>query len=234
MSEHRLDRLLIERHRHGMRGRPKGEKKALRKLTEEATDEGLLCPYVHKRKRTKYFSDHLAPLRRWLRSRVGDPWHEVYDDLSRFRDKSTLSGHHFLAHLWAEVTREVEIVDGVPYPISRRYNDRPLGWRRERLYIHPETGILCLAPRIKPRSPAREQEKDYLPIDENSGYRKIEGIWYRVTFEKFDRTNPCFDVVQKKYITAIEAQVLYRRQVYTASKRQCNKREVRLIRQRLK
>jgi hypothetical protein len=71
MSEHRLGRAVIERPRRGMRlssRRLTGHKKTLAKLTEEASTDGLLSPYLVKtRNRTKSFSDSLGALRRWLR-----------------------------------------------------------------------------------------------------------------------------------------------------------------------
>ncbi|MEO0827185.1 MAG: hypothetical protein AAFY67_16220, partial [Cyanobacteria bacterium J06642_9] len=62
MSEHRLAEIVIERPRSGMRmssRRLKGEKKRLYQLTLEASENGLLSPYLIKpRQKSKYFSDH--------------------------------------------------------------------------------------------------------------------------------------------------------------------------------
>jgi len=72
MSEHRLSEIVIERPRSGMRislKKLKGFKKQLYKLTEDASQGGLLSPYLIKpRNKSKYLSDHLGPLRRFLRA----------------------------------------------------------------------------------------------------------------------------------------------------------------------
>jgi hypothetical protein len=58
MSEHRLNEIVIERPRVGMRipsTSIKGFKKALHKLTVEASEDGLLNPYIIKvRNRSKH------------------------------------------------------------------------------------------------------------------------------------------------------------------------------------
>ncbi len=66
MSEHRLGEIVIERPRSGIRlscRKVTGFKKRLNKLTQEASEDGLLRPYLIKPTyKTKYLSDHLGPL----------------------------------------------------------------------------------------------------------------------------------------------------------------------------
>ncbi len=63
MSEHRLSEIVIERPRTGMRISStslKGVKKHLHKLTIEASEDGLLNPYIIKvTNGSKRLSDHL-------------------------------------------------------------------------------------------------------------------------------------------------------------------------------
>ncbi|GBO55827.1 hypothetical protein APA_3977 [Pseudanabaena sp. lw0831] len=152
MSEHRLEEIVIERPRGGMRQssrRLKGVQKKLDRLTLEASEDGLLSPYLIKvRQKTKYFSDHLAPLRRFLRSHVGQPWDLVYSELCDRLDQRTVTGQHVVTHLWQYVERYVEIVDGKPYrkPYQPRYLDDSCFDRRyDKFYVHPETWLLCEA-----------------------------------------------------------------------------------------
>jgi hypothetical protein len=148
MSEHRLSEIVIERPRGGRRISLKkvtGNKKFLHKLTQEASEDGLLQPYLLKpRQKTKYLSDHLNPIRRLLKSKVGQPWNQVHSELSRRLDANTMTGRHVLDHVRNYVTEHVEFVDGVLYAKD--------GWRHRPLragyygqfYVHPETGLLCL------------------------------------------------------------------------------------------
>jgi hypothetical protein len=68
MSENRLAENVIERPRGGLRissRKVKGQKTSLVRLTEEATTDGLLSPYLIKpTRKTKWFSDCLGPLYR--------------------------------------------------------------------------------------------------------------------------------------------------------------------------
>ena len=148
MSEHRLSEITIERPRSGMRcslRKMKGVKKQLDKLTKEATEDGLLSPYLIKpREKSKWFSDHLGPLRRFLRSHIGQPWDTVYSKLCRRLDRRTMVGQHVLSHVWDYVERHVELIDGIPH--RKPYGGclhflRPV--YRDQFYVHPETGLLC-------------------------------------------------------------------------------------------
>lgn len=207
MSEHRLGQIVIERPRSGRRISQKkvtGYKKALYKITQDAIEDGLFGSYLIKNRwRTKYFSDNLSPLRRWLRSQVGKPWDSAYSELCQKIETKTLAGQHLLSHLWQMVEREVIFVDGLPYS-HHRHRINPLGYWREELYVHPETGILCLAKKLPTVVPKKRDDRAFINSYE---YWKINDIWYLVT-----------------YLDAPEEGI---------KKRQCNKKEVKLIMQQL-
>ncbi len=94
----------------------------------------------------KEFSDRLGPLKRFLRSRVGQHWDKVYSELSQSLDKRSLTGLHIWDHVWIEVERDCVIENGKVFRKEAHF-----GRRREikGLYIHPKTGVLCLAGRRK-------------------------------------------------------------------------------------
>lgn len=119
MSEHRLSEIVIERPRGGRRISLKklsGFKKQLHKLTEEASQDGLLNPYLIKEtNKSKYLSDHLGPLRRFLRSKTGHPWNQVYSELCQRLNTNTMAGQHVIDHVWDYVEQHVEIIDGEFY-----------------------------------------------------------------------------------------------------------------------
>jgi len=180
MSEHRLDRIVIERPRGGWKisqRKRKGYKKAMAQLTQEATEDGLLQPYLLKNYwRSRYFSDHLSPLYGWLRSRVGRPWDSVYGELCQKLNHRTLSGQHIFFHVWQYVERYAVLIDGVPYARDRQ--NLPLWrncWRsRPQLYVHPETGLLCIA--SEPTQPQPQRNRDRAIVDRNHQYRQLDGI----------------------------------------------------------
>ncbi|MDY7015891.1 MAG: hypothetical protein SVX43_20315 [Cyanobacteriota bacterium] len=234
MSEHRLDKIVIERPRGGMRissRRIKGQKKELERITVEATEEGLLQPYLIKtRNRTKYFSDHLAPLRRWLRSQVGQPWDRVYGELCWKLDPTTLSGQHILSHVWDFVERYVVIIDGIPYRRNRQ--NYSLSGRWNCLYIHPETGILCLAPQRKKVN--SKPSGDIVKVDSWHQYRKLDTIWYFVTFDKVPYKEIVKDIILQKELTYLTAYREYGTQIYACHKRHATKKEIKKIKRQCK
>ncbi|MDY6786220.1 MAG: hypothetical protein SW833_27350 [Cyanobacteriota bacterium] len=251
MSEHRLDRIVIERPRSGMRissRRIKGHKKELGRITKEATIDGLLQPYLIKtRNRTKSFSDHISPLYRWLRSKVGQPWDKVYGELCWKLDSTTLSGQHILSHVWGFVERHVVIIDGIPYQKDRQ-NHALNGWRNQ-LYVHPETGILCLAPkRKKAKSQPCDNIANIVQVDPLHQYRKLDGVWYFVTFGSVLYKEVANDILPHKeltYFKKIVKDVLlnqelsynsayreYGSPIYARHKRHATKKEIKKIKQR--
>ena len=238
MSEHRLSEIVIERPRSGMRmssRKLKGVKKRLHKLTQEASEDGLLSPYLIKpRDKSKYLSDHLGPLRRFLRSHVGQPWNDVYSKLCRQLNTNTLAGQHVLSHVWDYVVRHTEIIESVLYEKPEWGSFTPLeSGYRDRFYVHPETGLLCLVEK-KRRKSKPTPPTDVLAIDANHQYRQLKGIWYRVTFAEFPEIciDPVTDILRGQ-VSAQTAEYIAGRKVYAVSKQQCNKKEIRLIKNQL-
>lgn len=236
MSEHRLDEIVIERPRGGMRISAKkltGYKKNLQKLTEEASEDGLLSPYLIKMgKRTKHFSDHLGPLRRLLRSKVGKPWNDVYSELCQRLNTNSVTGQHVISHLWDFVERYVEIIDGVPYHKTHRSRFAIGHWRDE-FYIHPETGILCLA-QTAPKKPRKKRKRNDLVVkDSYHQYRLLNNVWYLVTLQEIPPMEKPTDIILQVFIDSYTAWREYGKAVYAVSKRQCNKKEIKFIEQQL-
>lgn len=238
MSEHRLSEIVIERPRGGMRislKKLKGFKKQLHQITEEASQDGLLNPYLIKAtKKSKRLSDHLGPLRRLLRSKVGQPWNDVYGELCKRLDHNTMAGQHVIDHVWDYVERHVEIIDGVvcskPYRWYRTQLDQSY---RDRFYIHPETGILCAVKKVPRKQKCKEEQTDVVIIDDYHQYHKLNDIWYLITFEDFS-TSPV------DFVTDILTGVIHRsaatyrgQKMYAASKKQCNKKEIKFILEQL-
>lgn len=233
MSEHRLNEITIERPRSGMRcssRRLKGVQKTLNRITEIASEDGLLSPYLIKtRDKTKSLSDHLGPLRRFLRSKVNQPWDEIYSDLCQRLDPNTMTGQHVISHLWDYVEQHVDLVDGIPYRKAySRYGNYRLGnGYRDEFYIHPETGILLLAER-SPKSPPQKPE-DFVAIDAYRQYRKLNDVWYLIVFQDLPDCKLVWDVLLKAHVTPEIAERKYGRKIYADRKIQCSKRLLKTV-----
>ncbi|MBL1201834.1 MAG: hypothetical protein FWK04_22930 [Nostoc sp. GBBB01] len=235
MSEHRLSEIVIERPRVGARISLKkvtGFKKQLDNITKEASEDGLFNPYLIKAtKKTKYLSDHLGPLRRFLRSKAGQPWNDVYSQLCERLDTKTMAGQHVIGHLWHYVERHVQIIDGDVYTKPDRGHPILLdGSYRNSFYVHPETGILCAVQNIPRKQKQRQQETDVVIIDDYHQYHKLNDIWYLITFADFPPppTNYVEDIL-KGFIHSSRADTYRGRRIYAVKKQQCSKKEIRFI-----
>jgi len=238
MSEHRLSEIVIERPRGGMRISLKklsGFKKQLHQITEEATQDGLLSPYLIKpRNKSKHLSDHLGPLRRFLQSHTGQPWNDVYSKLCQQLDTNTMTGLHVLSHVWDYVEQHVEFIDGIPYRKTCGYYPPgcyPLNTGyRHKFYVHPDTGMLCSVGKRASKRKKPEPDLDVVIIDEYRQYQKVNEIWYLITFRDFPPPPTEYVIDILKGLTYRQnARVVKGQRVYAASKQQCNKKAVRFI-----
>lgn len=136
----------------------------------EVTWEKMQAPYQIR----KSLNDRLAPLRRFLQSRVGHQWDKVYSEICEKADSRSLTGNHLREHVsWMvsfDCKREKngDVFDVKGYRpragefyvegdgILRQYNPKPFRFKR-------------------PTPPS-------IPIADLSEYQKINGLWFRVDF----------------------------------------------------
>jgi hypothetical protein len=173
-----MQRVLIDCYRSGLRiksdrsGRPR-----VQQYPDADSDAG---PHRPKRLRTRWFSDNLGPLRRWLRDQVGRPWNSVWSELCDGVDRNTVAGQHLLEHVFWEVERDCRMDGRVALKsVDRRWR----GGRVEGLYVHPRTGLLrWQAPLPSPR-PQPPQDWRLLPRGDERLLRQIHGLWFAFKVE---------------------------------------------------
>lgn len=163
---------------------------------------------------------------------LDNPWNKVYSKLSGRLDRSTMAGQHVLTHVWDYVERHVELIDGTashskPYWIAHRRLDSHY---RDKFYVHPETGILCAAEKMPRKWKQTQPRRDLVILNDYHQYHQLNEIWYLITFEKFPSSpgELAMDVLQG-LISHTNARAVKEQKVYAASKRQCNKKEIRFI-----
>lgn len=94
----------------------------------------------------KELNENLAPLRRFLQSRVGRPWNKVRSEMSAVLSPRSAVQKHVFDHLKQMVEENAVLIDGhACYPPSRAY------WRGAEIraddffggfYVCPRTGLL--------------------------------------------------------------------------------------------
>ena len=123
----------------------------------------------------KAFNDHVRPLERFLRGCVGRPWDKVYEEIRARVSPSSTMEMHLLEHVGFAVEVSVEMVGKIPYRVADR-NPLYSSGRYRRLYVHPRTGILCLAPMEKKAEKEKEVTLIVDPRNPRLQYRKIRKI----------------------------------------------------------
>src|SRR5437016_5525522 len=95
-----MSKVIVDRPRFGsrIRKKPKGYHRGLQRLFPEGLPktEGM-------RKRwqgaTKRFNEHLGPLRRFLDSRVGQPWNKVFSEICAHINRNSAVQDHVRDHV---------------------------------------------------------------------------------------------------------------------------------------
>lgn len=189
-----MAKVLTERPRAGMRTKtPKGTRRYYARL--ERDDMMPKRERIRERWQRTYnekgFTDLIGPLWRFLRSRVGQRWDDVYSEICAHINPSSLQQIHLLDHVKGMVCTNVVLLDGVPYEYSNYGLLRvvsPPG--REYFYVCPESGRLLL-------SPTEPFPRYHRPTDPTwcwknrqklTQYRLHKGIWYEVQLAPLPET----------------------------------------------
>ncbi len=135
-----------------------------------------------------YFDDNLGLLKKFLMTKVGQKWDEVFAELNGKLDSRSLQGLHIIGHVFDFVEIHVKIQDG--------YFIRQSNWghiyiydpktdtneyRSRYFYVHPETGILTRW---------REPKKIACPKKARFKKEKEKRKWKMRAEKKTDKTPP--------------------------------------------
>ncbi|HWE30700.1 MAG TPA: hypothetical protein VHB97_21985 [Polyangia bacterium] len=130
---------------------------------------------------SKSLNENLAPLYRFLRSRVGRDWNSVHREIAAQLSMNSAVQKHVLDHVKELVEVNPLFLDGVPYPATTLGGTpRPLGVGSDRFYVCPTSGRLLEAEPSRPV--AKPPNPDRRLLDGDREARRIDGIWYEVTF----------------------------------------------------
>ncbi len=166
---------------------------------DRATKVGMLVGHSNK----KWPNENLAPLRRFLVSRVGRPWDKVRSELLNGIDQRNTVQQHILTHVDDYVLQQVRVLPrselqpgkrGVVFQYRRNwYRDKE--WHaveesRALLFVDPRTGILretraqthhAKRRRIEQSTNAVERAKKERVLDDGRIARCLDDVWYEVT-----------------------------------------------------
>jgi hypothetical protein len=133
----------------------------------------------------------LEPLWRFLQSRVGSCWDNVYSEIRANLSPKNAVQMHVVQHLKSQIAEDTYIgEDGCVYR-QPKYSSGPTNLEEpvqydHQFYIHPVTRELCVSPRKTKRN-WKKEPKSKFQISDLVQYRLIEDVWYVVTFEKIPK-----------------------------------------------
>lgn len=218
--------------------KPKGYQKAVRRYGEDGppSHEGM----KRRWERTKYFNEHLGPLRRYLDSQVGRPWDKVFSEICAHINRNSAVQDHVRDHVEDYVTIDVVLIDGEPCHGKGGSYGQPLrAWRSRYWYVCPRTGLLrrVTPDRRKPSYRAKKEEPPrFIRVSDELQCRFVDNAWHLVTLKSlpqpgFQRQRcRAIDILLNRpvaNITPEDALRYYGAEVYSVAKRRLARRELR-------
>jgi hypothetical protein len=245
-----MAKVIVERPRRG--GHVTKGKGRVRDMEDLPRNQGMTRPH-RMNWGGKELNENLAPLRRFLHSRVGQSWDAVYSEISANLKATSAVQQHVRDHVNDFVVTNVTVDAhdqlwgtnwGSPFLIGA-----PGYWRRQELYVDPRDGILKRTPHQAPAQTWQEQREarfavTHRAIDDAHEVRKHKGIWYMCEVRRMhpgkwvayeDATtgkqrntyvaDSYWDVLLMKHLRYGESETW--RSTYVVSKRQLNHKELK-------
>ena len=234
-----MGKVLVERPRlGGWRGdsRPgKGYSKHLKRCLD-AGDSPPVCEGIMRRhRRTKFFNEHLAPLRRFIDANVGRPWDKVYSEICRHVDRGNVVQKHILTHLFQYVTVHTVLIDGEPCRADGREYGDPLrtSVRYHRWYVCPKSGLLRKS-RYVPPERHRPEPPRRVALNKSQMCVFVGGQWELVAVAPLPalyQPQRVYDVLRKRPAGGwsgdhAEAGRFYGASVYATARRPLSRKEL--------
>jgi hypothetical protein len=205
------------------------------------------------RTRTKWLNENLAPLKRFIGSRVGQHWDKVFAEICAELRVDSAVQKHVRDHLAGIVALKPLLRDGQLF-LTRSWGETgELSKSRFQYYVHPKSGVLLRNRHVRTSADVRKERQRTVDaraermrqISPTEQLHRLNGIWYHVTIATMPKPQkitkvgqggrvttlvrqPRFrDVIRDAGLSSLSAQELYGwRYYYATAKRQLSKREL--------
>lgn len=238
-----MPEVIIERPRYGSTknasyGMRKGRRKAQNNIDAMNLEELENLPIKdNSQRRRKYrdkckeLNENLAPLFRFMVSKVGLLWDDVYSEIRENLNPNSPIQMHILDHLnW--YFEKVEKIDGELWtlpPYARKVKDLNDG----SFYVDPDSGILMQAG-TRRKNHWEPPKAKYMVIDSATQLHKLNGVWYSLHFRMIQKNEELANYGYRLhvdhiygFITVREAMMYYGDKVLCYDKKQLNKKQLK-------
>jgi len=220
-----MDKVIVERPRIG--SRLPSRKKGYRKYVHNTAIDNLPSrePMLGRwRGRERWLNEHLGPMRRFLRSRVGRPWNKVHKELCEHVSFDNAVQKHVLAHVFDYVQLHVEIQGR--QVISTNDWRRGTVLRPDAMYVCPNSGLLKVVRRRRQtHSPRR------IFVGQRLQYQQRDDAWWELKLrERPDDPAELWDVWLERALSQLQDSELidtFGGKLMAVSKRPLSPREAR-------
>jgi hypothetical protein len=184
-------------------------------------------PYGYDRREQ---TDVLGPLKKFLKSKIGQPWNDVWSEVCKVNDNRSVIGSHVRDHIrWMVEFNIVKCEDGL-YSYYGRYSRFPL---KNSFYVD-QKGILCYTGSTKYK---RYKPKKKIINLNGLYFYKHEGIWYKVEICHMPKNNnnsfwpgkDAFGYYLDNVGYPTDCKSVYGEAVYVVSKKQIGKRMIKIL-----
>lgn len=194
--------------------------------------EGIKRMHTHR----KGQRDLLGPLHRWLHSKVGCPWDEVYSEACSVIHPINYVRVHVKTHLLQCVERNTFMHNGQVCVLDAGYRSRGIiqvterryGWSL--FYVHPDNGLLLKIPHLSKRARHAREPKPTITeywIGKNISLRQIRGLWFECRFQRPDGVKvPIYDHAFERTLRREEITRHRHEYLWCIHKRQLSRREL--------
>jgi hypothetical protein len=235
-----MAKVIVERPRYGSSLPTKG-KGYERRLARIAWEDQPKREGIKRRSGgQKRLNEHLAPLRRYLASQVGQPWDKVFAEICRYVDRSSAVQDHLRDHVEDYVATCVGERGGQLFHGDGHWIGFPL---HTRFYVCPRSGILKRNRDYYRRYSSRIRKLPIQFLDHNTAIVRMDGFWYIVAWEQVSDWRcrpeegrpavawygPQWDALLQKMLYREQAIRVYGRAIRTTAVRRAGKREVRRV-----
>lgn len=187
-----MSKVIVERRRTGGKNDRKG--RAPRSLDDLPQKQSMKSSHKDR----KSLNENLKPLVRFLKSRVGKKWDNIYSEICENLKVTSTVQQHVKDHIWDYVYKNVILEDKKVFAM-RKYYGKYFEIGNNDLYICPKSGLLKQYKVKKEKRKPYDYFSQYLAnlCSSNSKLKIEEGVVYKLFLNKHNKEEEEWSICEK-------------------------------------